>query len=198
MEADKLNAITEEKTTKTTAGLTRSYGEESTMGDMVADAMLAAYPEYDFAVTNSGGLRQDIDAGDVTVGELISAFPFPNTIVQLEMKGNDLRQRSFEHGAGLTNGILQVSKGVEMSYDETKPIGKRVVKLNIKGAPLDDDKTYKVLTSNFLADGGDGFLMFKQTSFIQKHRHQILDAMIKYLKTFDTYTPKIEGRVKKL
>ena len=153
---DKLKAITDEKVTTATTANTRSYSEESVMGDMVADAMLNAHPEFDFAVTNSGGLRQDIDAGAVTVGELISAFPFPNTIVQLEMKGSDMRQ-IFEHGAGLTNGILQVSKGVEMIYDENKPIGSRVVKCNIKGVPLDDNKTYKVLTSNFLADGGDGF-----------------------------------------
>lgn len=194
---EKLNTITGEKVTKIPVALTRSYGEESTMGDMVADAMLNSYPEYDFAITNSGGLRQDIDAGDVTVGELISAFPFPNTIVQLEMKGSDLRQ-IFEHGAGLTNGILQVSKGVEMAYDESKPVGKRVTEIKIKGAPLDDNKTYKVLTSNFLADGGDGFLVFKKTLSYKNTGVQILDAMVKYLKMHETYTPKIEGRVKKL
>lgn len=194
---DKLKTITEEKVTKIAVPLTRSYGEESTMGNMVADSILNAFPEYDFAVTNSGGLRQDIDAGEVTVGELISAFPFPNTIVQLEMKGKDLRM-IFEHGAGLTNGILQVSKGVEMSYDENKPIGNRVTEIKIKGVPLDDDKNYKVLTSNFLADGGDGFLVFKKNSFYKNSGVQILDAMIKYLKKFETYTPKIEGRVKKL
>lgn len=194
---DKLKTITEEKVTKIPVGLTRSYGEESTMGDMVADAILNAYPEYDLALTNSGGLRQDIDAGDVTVGELISAFPFPNSIVQLEMKGSDLR-RIFEHGARLTNGILQASKGVEMAYDERKPMGSRVTEIKIKGAPLDDNKTYKVLTSNFLADGGDGFLDFKKTLSYKNTGTQILDAMIKYLKRFETYTPKIEGRVRKL
>jgi len=194
---DKLKSITGEKVTKTAAALTRSYGEESTMGDMVADAMLDSYPEYDFAVTNSGGLRQDIDAGDVTVGDLISAFPFPNTIVQLEMKGSDLRA-IFEHGASLTNGILQVSKGVEMAYDESRPVGNRVKEIKIKGAPLDDKKTYKVLTSNFLADGGDGFLTFKKTLSYKNTGTQILDAMVKYLKKHETYQPKIEGRVKKL
>lgn len=187
----------EEKVTKIPVALTRSYGEESLMGNMVADAMLNAYPEYDFALTNSGGLRQDIDAGVVTVGELISAFPFPNTIVQLEMKGSDLRT-IFEHGAGLTNGILQASKGVEMAYDESKPIGKRVTEIKIKGVPLDDNKTYKVLTSNFLADGGDGFLAFKKTIAYKNTGFEILQSLIKYLKKFETYEPKIESRVKKL
>jgi 5'-nucleotidase len=194
---DKLKTITYEVVTESTEPFTRSYSEESVMGDMVADAMLNNFPTYDFAVTNSGGLRQDIDAGKVTVGQLISAFPFPNTIVQLEMKGSDMRQ-IFEHGAGLTNGILQVSKGLEIVYDEKKTIGNRLVKCNIKGVPLDDNKTYKVLTSNFLADGGDGFLVFKKTLSYKKTGVEIVQAMIKYLKQFETYTPKIEGRVRKL
>ena len=193
---EKLRVITEEQVTTIPEPLTRSYSEESVMGDMVADAMLNAHPDYDFAVTNSGGLRQDIDAGAVTVGELISAFPFPNTIVQLEMKGSDMRA-IFEHGAGLTNGILQVSRGVEFVYDESKPIGNRIVTCSVKGTPLDDNKTYKVLTSNFLADGGDGFLVFKKKLFYKNTGFEILDAMIKYLKQFETYNPKIEGRVKK-
>lgn len=193
---DKLKTITEEQVTTTTGPFTRAYGEESVMGNMVADSVLNAHPDYDFAVTNSGGLRQDIDAGAVTVGELISAFPFPNTIVKLEMKGSDMRA-IFEHGAGLTNGILQVSKGVEVVYDESKPIGKRIVECNIRGVPLDDNKTYKVLTSNFLADGGDGFLTFKKTLTYKNTGIEMLQAMIKYLKKFETFTPKIEGRVKK-
>ncbi len=194
---DKLKQITDEVVTTSPSALTRSYGEESNMGDMVADAMLNAHPEYDFAVTNSGGLRQDIDAGLVRVGDLISAFPFPNTVVQLQMKGSDMRA-IFEHGAGLTNGILQVSKGVEVVYDESKPVGSRIVKCDIKGEPLDDRKTYKVLTSNFLADGGDGFLVFKKTLSYKNTGVGILESMVKYLKKFKTFDQKIEGRVRKL
>ena len=194
---DKLKQITDEVVTTSPSALTRSYGEESNMGDMVADAMLNAHPEYDFAVTNSGGLRQDIDAGLVRVGDLISAFPFPNTVVQLQMKGSDMRA-IFEHGAGLTNGILQVSKGVEVVYDESKPVGSRIVKCDIKGEPLDDRRTYKVLTSNFLADGGDGFLVFKKTLSYKNTGVGILESMVKYLKKFKTFDQKIEGRVRKL
>lgn len=193
---DNLKVITEERVTNATAPFTRSYSEESVMGNMVADAMLNAYPQYDLAVTNSGGLRQDIDAGPVTVGELISAFPFPNTIVQLELKGSDMRA-IFEHGAGLTNGILQVSKGIEIIYDESRPIGRRLVKCHIKGVPLDDNKTYRVLTSNFLADGGDGFLVFKRNSSYKNTGVEMLQAMIKFLKQYETFTPKIEGRVRR-
>ena len=194
---EKLKVITDEKVTTVTATMTRSYGEESTLGDMVADAMLATYPEFDFAVTNSGGLRQDIEAGSVKVGDLISTFPFPNTIVQLEMKGSDMRA-IFEHGAGLTNGILQVSKGVEVVYDESKPVGSRIIICKVNGVPLDDNRTYKMLTSNFLADGGDGFLMFKKTGKYKNTGVEMVQSMITYLKTFKTYSPKLEGRVRKV
>jgi 5'-nucleotidase len=191
---NQVRTISDEKVTTTSVALTRSYSAESLLGDMVADAMLETNADYDFAVTNSGGLRQDIDAGVVTVGDLISAFPFPNTIVRLEMKGSDLREM-FEHGAGLTNGILQVSKGVELVYDESLPIGSRITRCNIKGMPLDDNRTYKVLTSNFLADGGDGFLMFKKALSYKNTRTEIVGPMIRYLKKFERYEPKIEGRV---
>jgi 2',3'-cyclic-nucleotide 2'-phosphodiesterase (5'-nucleotidase family) len=193
---NKLRTITDEVVTRSSVELTRSYGEESVLGDLVADAMLDAYPDFDFAITNSGGLRQDIDSGPVTVGELISAFPFPNTVYQLEMKGSQLR-KIFEHGAGLTNGILQASRGVEMEYDERLPVGRRVVSCRIKGEPLSDDRSYRLLTSNFLADGGDGFLEFKNASFRKNTGVEMLQAMIRYLKKFETYAPKIEGRVRR-
>jgi len=193
----RLNSIVAQQVTTSAQALTRSYSKESLLGDMVTDAMLSAFSDYDFAVTNSGGLRQDIDAGIVTVGDLISAFPFPNTIVQLEMTGSDVRAM-FEHGASLKNGILQTSKRVEMAYDESRPIGNRVVICKINGVPLDDNRTYKVLTTNFLADGGDGFLMLKNAVSYKNTRIEVILSMIKYLKAFNTYKPRIEGRVKRL
>ncbi len=192
----RLSKITGEKLCSIPEPLTRSYGEESLLGNMVADAMLQKYPDADLVVTNSGGLRQDVEAGDVTVGDLISAFPFPNTIVWLEMKGKDLRQL-FEHGAGLTNGILQVSKGVEMHYDASLPPGSRMVKCVINGDPLDDKKTYRVLTSNFLADGGDGFV-FRNALSRKNTQIEMIQAMSDYMRSFEVYYPKLEGRVVKV
>lgn len=193
---EKVKKITEEAVTTIPVSLTRSYGEESLMGNMVADAILYAYPDFDLAVTNSGGLRQDIEAGTVTTGNIISAFPFPNTIHQLELTGADLYEL-FEHGAALTNGILQVSKGVEIVYNETLPVGSRITSCKLNTEELDRNKIYKVLTSNFLADGGDGFLAFKKAVSRKKTTLEIVQAMISYLKTFKEYKPVLEGRIKK-
>jgi 2',3'-cyclic-nucleotide 2'-phosphodiesterase (5'-nucleotidase family) len=188
--------IASEPVTTAAQALTRSYGEESTLGNMVADAMLAAAPEYDLAVINSGGLRQDIAAGTVTLGHIISAFPFPNTLVKLELKGVQLKT-IFEHAASLTNGILQVSAGVVFHYDERRPVGARVTRLTIKGAPLEENKVYKVLAPNFLADGGDGYLAFKQAVSKKNTGEVLVQPIQRYLKTFPTYHPRLEGRIQK-
>lgn len=192
----RINEIINERVTVIDKTLTRSYGEESVMGNMVADAMMHAFPGYDVAITNSGGLRQDIDSGIVTVGNVISAFPFPNTIHIVQLRGDSLLSL-FEHGASLTNGILQVSKGVELAYDEKQPVGKRILYCRINGSKIEPEKKYRVLTSNFLADGGDGFSAFKNPVSRKKTSHEIIQAMIGYLKTFTIYRPALEGRIKK-
>lgn len=191
---DKLKTITEEKVCIISKSLTRSYGEESSLGNMVTDAMIHSYPDNDFAITNSGGLRQDIDAGNVTVGNLISAFPFPNTVVKVELKGAAIR-KLFEHAASLSNGILQVSKQVVFVYSEKNPKGSKVISIHINGKPLDDNKIYKVLTNNFLADGGDGYTEFKNAITKKNTQEVLLENMKKYLKTFSVYTPILEGRI---
>lgn len=191
---NKLKNITDEKICYTSKSLDRSYGEESTLGNMVTDAMMYSFPDNDFAITNSGGLRQDIEKGSVTLGKLISAFPFPNTVVKLELKGVDIKNL-FEHAASLTNGILQVSKEVKFVYNEKLPVGSRIISIHIHGKPLNAQKTYKVLTNNFLADGGDGYLDIKNAISKLNSQEILIDTMKKYLKTFTIYHPIIEGRI---
>jgi 5'-nucleotidase / UDP-sugar diphosphatase len=194
---NKLAEITDEIVCKISQPLTRSYGEESLLGDMVADAMLHSYPDNELVLINSGGLREDIAGPVVTTGNLISAFPFPNTVVQLELTGNDLKEL-LEHSAGLTNGILQTSKGTVIKYNESFPVGKRVTYCSINGKLLDEKSTYKILTNNFLAEGGDGFLAFKKATAKKDTHIEVIQTMIEYLKTFDTYNPRLQGRVVKV
>lgn len=191
---NKLAKISDQKVCSISQPLTRSYGEESLLGDMVADAMLHSYPEFDLALINSGGLREDIIGPIVTKGNLISAFPFPNTVVQLEMKGKDVKEL-LEHSAGLTNGVLQTSEGTTIQYNDSLSKGNRIIKCSIKGKLLDENSIYKILTNNFLAEGGDGFLAF-QKAVTKKDTHiQVLQTMMQYLQTFELYQPKLSRRV---
>lgn len=191
---EKLKQITNEKICTIPDPLTRSYGEESPMGNMVSDAILDAYPGVDMVFTNSGGLRQDIPAGEVTMGSLISAFPFPNTVVICELKGSDILEL-MEHAAGLTNGILQVSRGVQLQYDTARAVGQRVLRVTLNGTPLEAEKIYKVATSNFVADGGDGYAAFKQAVSSKRTGVGIVELLKKYLQQAPVYKPFVEGRI---
>ncbi len=78
------------------------------------------------ALTNSGGIRNEIPAGAVSMGAVISTFPFPNELVTMDLTGKQLRSL-MEHGAGLSNGVLQVSRGLGNEvWTAGKPVGQRV------------------------------------------------------------------------
>lgn len=156
---------------------------ETNLGNAIADAM-EAYSKTgfettgDFAVTNGGGIRASIDGNkDVTIGDIIKVLPFGNTITQIDVKGSDVKAM-FEHALSAptvekdgktaldANGaFLHISKSIKVHYDLTKPAGERVYAIEVlnkktnKFEALNNTKTYKVVTNDFLAVGGDGFTM---------------------------------------
>jgi 2',3'-cyclic-nucleotide 2'-phosphodiesterase (5'-nucleotidase family) len=191
---DSLSQVANEVLTSISEPLGRSYGQESLMGNFVADAMVAKLPESDFAIVNSGALRVDIPGPQVSMGDLLSAFPFPNTLVEVTIEGKYLKQ-IFEHAAGLTNGILQVSHQVRYIYNTQKPVGQRMESLYINGQPLSPDKTYRVIGPNFVTDGGDGYTAFKYAKEMKNSNIYVVEAMAEFLKNKRFYTPKLEGRI---
>lgn len=154
--------LVQQVVTQSPVELTRAYGVSSPLGNLAADALLQAGGKgTQLALTNSGGIRNEIPAGAVSMGAVISTFPFPNELVTMDLTGKQLRSL-MEHGAGLSNGVLQVSRGLEMKYDSSKPVGQRVVLFRLNGKPIDDTTVYHIATNSFLADGGDGFVAFTE------------------------------------
>ena len=156
-----VDTIVSEKLANTEITLTRAYGESSTLGNLVADSIMPNFTDGELAFTNSGGIRADIEAGDITYGDVIDALPFPNFPVVMDLTGEQIRSL-MEHAAGLTNGVMQVSSGVYLAYDSSKSTGERVKTLTLNGKPIIDAQVYRVVTNNFLADGGDGFAAFTE------------------------------------
>lgn len=145
----------------TTTAITREYRHESEMGDWVTDIMWSygyGTIPVDFAMTNSGGLRADIDAGPITFGEVFEAQPFDNTQVIVELDGNEVRQ-VLEEGTTGAHGLVQVS-GLQFTFDYDAPIGSRidgdVVDLST-GLPLEPATTYYVAVNDFMANRGDEY-----------------------------------------
>lgn len=137
-----------------TAIVTRAHETESAEGNLLTDLMLAARPDAQVAVTNGGGLRADIPAGAMTYGQLFAAVPFDNRFAIVDLTGADLRK--------LVVGNL-THRGAFMSWSGlTAKAGCKGDQLDVQiwvaGKPLKDAQRYKLVTSDFLASGGDGLI----------------------------------------
>ena len=181
--ADRRLAISKRK-------LVRAYDKESNMGNLFADALLQYDLSIDLALLNSGSLRQNIDEGPVTKGDLVSTFPFPNKLVLVKLKGSRLRA-IFDHAAKMTNGVLQVSRGTRYSFEA----GKGVQEISINGRMLEDEKLYWVATSDFVVEGGDGYSEFDHSVQRVDTGKKIVDLVEDFLVQERIYYPVYEERL---
>lgn len=171
--------------------LTRKYNRESPLGSFVADAMRDA-AGVDIAVTNAGGLRADIPAGELTRAHVLDAFPFVDRIVTVEVAGRDVRG-VLEQGCSLQSGLVQVS-GLRAIYDLRRPIGQRVLEVTINGQPLDEGRGYRVATNAFLAQGGDNYRSFVGSRELTRGG-PIRDLLVERVKSLDVLRAPTPGRM---
>jgi 5'-nucleotidase len=153
---------------------------ESNLGDVIADAQLAATRTSGAAVVavmNPGGIRTDLMVsqvsggeapGELTYGEVFAVQPFSNVLVTISLTGAQLLAALEQQWVAVPGGaekvnILQVSAGFTYTWDAAKAIGSRVdaASVMLDGVALDPTATYRVTMNNFIADGGDGFSAFK-------------------------------------
>lgn len=137
-----------------TGTVTRAYRTESDEGDLFCDLMLAARPDAQIALANGGGLRADLPAGELTYGQLFEAIPFDNRFAILDVTGAQLKKLVASNLRG-TGGIF--SWGGLSAKARCKD-DKLDVQVAIAGKPLVESKTYAIVTSDFLASGGDGVI----------------------------------------
>ncbi len=131
------------------AGLHRSEPIH-TMGYLVVDAWLEALPYADFAFSNQGGFRQDIEGGPVLLRDLVGAMPFDNYLLVVELTGEQMKE-VLENLQTLPAGMT-----VDVTVDES---GKRTVlaMTDRKGQPVAKDRTYRVVINDFMYRGGDRY-----------------------------------------
>ncbi len=148
---------------------------ESPLGDIIADAQLAATSAAAsggavIAFTNPGGIRIDIarkDEGAVTYADLFASQPFRNQLVTLTLTGKQIKDMLEQQWLDPKRPrILQVSKGFAYAWDNSKPNGERILpeRMSLNGAPIDPAANYRVTVNNFLSVGGDGFTVLKDAT----------------------------------
>jgi len=144
-------------------------------GGLVAGALLAAAHGADVAIMNGGGLRTGLRAGTATLGDVLDALPFGNTLATVTLTGADLRA-TIEYGLGLAGrgGFPQLA-GVRLAWSAARPPGDRITGLEVRGpavdgrgdgrgdtwAEVDPARRYLVATNNFIRGGGDGYTLLR-------------------------------------
>jgi 5'-nucleotidase len=168
---------------------------ETNLGNLIADAMVKL-TGADCALTNGGGIRASIAAGDITKGNIIDVLPFGNYIVAKVVTGADIKA-ALENGTSaypeLQGGFPHVS-GITYMIDTGKPVGDRIVDIQVKGKPLDLNGSYILATNDFLAAGGDNYTMFADDAILNEYGG-LDEAVIAYVKEKGIISPKTEGRI---
>ncbi len=156
----------------------RRGGEEYGLGRLIADAQ-RNIAKTDVALVNNGGIRADLAAGLSTYGDLFKVEPFQNRLLRLAVSGRVLKE-ALEHALAGDRADAHVA-GIEVWYDPRKPAGRRIKKLRLaNGKDVDDDRTYTLAVSDFLAAGGSGYAMLRGATAGDVGLTD-LDALIQYL-----------------
>src|SRR3989440_1345491 len=177
---------------------------ESALGDIIADAQLAATASEKnggavIAFTNPGGVRSDItrrDDGAVSYGDVFAAQPFRNQLVTMTLTGQQIKQALEQQWTDPKRPrILQVSRGFGYTWDNSRPDGERILAetMSLNGRPIDPAANYRVTMNNYLAVGGGGFTALKGID--QLTGIYDVDALYAYFQAYSPISPEKPGRI---
>lgn len=169
---------------------------ESLLTNLTSDVMREYGDNYfdegaDVSIMNVNGHRATLPKGDITMRNLFEIYSFDNTIVFLELKGEDLMQ-IFEAnarigGAGLSSNVHLVVKD------------RKLVSAKLNGEPIDNNKTYNIATIDYLADGNDSMSALKNALSMNDTGVTLRDVMIDYVKEQtaqgESITSQLDGRI---
>lgn len=171
---------------------------ESTLGNFFCDAVIYETKKLlgkdssnlDVAIFNKGGLRNSLPKGNITIGNVFELMPFDNEVVLLKLSGaqfKDMCYKIVEKGGIPIGGMRLTMKG-------TTPTD-----ISVNGKPFDESRDYWVVTSDYLANGGDSYNFFKNAK--EKKitnvllRNMIINYCEEITKLDQTIKPKLDGRI---
>ncbi|QZY66139.1 bifunctional metallophosphatase/5'-nucleotidase [Providencia rettgeri] len=177
---------------------------DSTLGKIIADGQLYAASSKEaggaqIAFMNSGGIRADMKAGELTYGDIFTVQPFSNVVVTQSLTGAQIKQALEQQWDRARPQVMPVSKGFYYEWDDSRPVGDKVIQKSMKlnGKPLDMNKSYRVAANEFLATGGSRFSAFNQG---KDHVYSLPDneALMQYFKDNSPVSVPTDVRIKKI
>jgi 5'-nucleotidase len=186
------NAIRTQPIAVLVSGATRGVAipnGDSTMGNLIADAQLAyarRRGDADIAMINSGGIRADltIEAGKpVTMSDLVAVQPFGNEMIVMSLTGAQLREgmRKQLPQTSVQKRFTQISNSLRIVWSQAADGTSVLQSVTVDGQPLQDDKKYRVVVNNFMAEGGDDLSVFRQGTD-RVNLGPDIDALVEWLR----------------
>lgn len=178
-------------------------GKETNLGNLIADAQLEKTKPNgaQISLVNGGGIRTSIAAGEVTLGNVLEVMPFGNTLVVLDLTGEQVK-RALENGVSrfpAAEGRFPQVAGLRFSFDPSKAEGSRIVKIEIGSgkeyAPINPTATYRIVVNNFVATGGDGYSAMVEGKNITNAGFVDSDVLAEYIAKHSPVNPQLEGRI---
>lgn len=170
----------------------------TTLMNFAADALLheaelQSNEKIDLAITNKGGLRSELEKGEITFGDIYNIFPFENTLVVMTLNGsqmihlfNDITKKNGEAISGAELGIY--------------PPAQDIAFITIGGRKVESEREYRIATSDYLAQGNDGLITLAQGYNRREFGITIRDLMLKYVsdlhKQGKSVEPVIDNRIR--
>ncbi|NKC32627.1 bifunctional metallophosphatase/5'-nucleotidase [Falsiroseomonas selenitidurans] len=173
---------------------------ECAVGNLLADALLAAVPGADLALTNAGGIRTGLPTGAITLGDVLTTLPFSNTVATVRLRGAALLA-ALENGVSAPgSGRFPQVAGLAFTWNPAAPAGQRIATARIttgrQAGPVRPEADYLMVTNNFLRAGGDGYAVLRDQALEAYDAGPPMeDAFAAYLTARGTVAPVIEGRI---
>ena len=165
--------------------------------DLIQKVQLAA-GKADVSMVASFNSEARIAKGPVTVRDIAGLYVYENTLVVLEVTGQQLKEalehsakyfKTYVQGKPITEQIdekipaynFDIAEGVNYELDITKPIGQRIQNLSFKGQPVRPDQKFRLATNNYRVNGGGGYTMYKSAPVVYRSGEEIRELIIDWL-----------------
>jgi 2',3'-cyclic-nucleotide 2'-phosphodiesterase (5'-nucleotidase family) len=188
---------------------------ESAMGNMVTDAMRLKYPSVEAALTNSGGLRQDLNCSppsaneqpcEITWGEMFGVLPFGNRTTILTLTGTQLEQAMLNGFSPFCDSLVNTGRfpqvsGLRLRFtcNGKTPVVTGMWKtpqgINGPQTPIGPTDTIRIVTNDFMYGGGDGYTVLAGGTDVQQPGDDLLQVAVDYVTKNSPVNPVVEGRI---
>ena len=166
------------------------FRPQSPLGNFTSDVLREMGEEYtgkkiDVGIMNVGGLRNDLYAGDIRLGDIYRIFPFENTLTILDLKGKYLEETIHQIEKKRLEAIsgMQITLRVKHEPSTDNEIHETVTATDIKvnGEPIDPERIYRIATIDYLAEGNDGLLALTKAQRNRNTGILLRNLMVDYI-----------------